>query len=191
MCAQSHSMPPTCSIWYGNPHTTEAIDTCTRDICWCRGSSFSIIYHLFILLAFLIILSLFTHTSIMTLFIPYVPHIRVCPSSLSPSSFIQLYIRYCSLAHHASVAISFILSNPFICVHAHARAYIHTYITLFGVSFAKLDANEVGLDYSANSLTVDLTQLYSPGVQFLGLGHSFIKFPTVISWAIIASLTSA
>lgn len=52
--------------------------------------------------------------------------------------------------------------------------------TLFGVSFAKLDANEVGLDYSANSLTLDLTQLYSPGVQFLGLGHSFIKFPTTI-----------
>jgi len=30
------------------------------------------------------------------------------------------------------------------------------------------------------SLTIDLTKLYSPGVQFLGVGHSFIKFPTNI-----------
>jgi len=51
---------------------------------------------------------------------------------------------------------------------------------LIGVSFSKLDANEVGLDYSSNSLTIDMTQLYSPGVQFLGVGHSFIKFPTNI-----------
>jgi len=51
---------------------------------------------------------------------------------------------------------------------------------LIGVSFSKLDANEVGLDYSANSLTIDTSQLYSPGVQFLGVGHEFIKFPTNI-----------
>jgi len=53
-------------------------------------------------------------------------------------------------------------------------------IVLISVSFSKLDANEVGLDYSANSLTIDTTQLYQPGVQFLGVGHSFIKFPTNI-----------
>jgi hypothetical protein len=50
---------------------------------------------------------------------------------------------------------------------------------LIGVSFSKLEPNEVGLDYSANSLTIDTGQLYQSGVTFLGVGHSFIKFPTV------------
>jgi SPFH domain / Band 7 family len=48
---------------------------------------------------------------------------------------------------------------------------------LIGFSFSKLDGNEVGLDYSANSLTLDTSQVYSAGVHFLGVGHRFIKFP--------------
>jgi len=52
---------------------------------------------------------------------------------------------------------------------------------LLGFSFRKLDANEVGLDYSANSLTIDYSQLYDSGVYFLGVGHSFIKFPRSVN----------
>jgi len=51
---------------------------------------------------------------------------------------------------------------------------------LIGYSFRKLDANEVGLDYSANSLTIDMTQLYEAGVHFLGVGHSFYKFSKAV-----------
>lgn len=52
--------------------------------------------------------------------------------------------------------------------------------TLIGVSFSKLDANDMGLNYSANSLTIDTTKVYTSGVHFLGLGHSFIVFPRTI-----------
>lgn len=48
---------------------------------------------------------------------------------------------------------------------------------LVGVSFNKLGPNELGLDYSANSLTIDYDKLYTGGVHFLGVGHSFIIFP--------------
>jgi hypothetical protein len=42
---------------------------------------------------------------------------------------------------------------------------------LIGYSFRRLEANEVGLNYSANSLTIDLTTTYLAGVHFLGVGH--------------------
>jgi len=48
---------------------------------------------------------------------------------------------------------------------------------LIGLGFSKLEVNEVGLDYSANSLTVDLSKLYSNGMYFLGVGHYFIRYP--------------
>jgi regulator of protease activity HflC (stomatin/prohibitin superfamily) len=48
---------------------------------------------------------------------------------------------------------------------------------LLGYSFRKLEANEVGLNYSANSLTIEMDKLYESGVHFLGVGHSFFKFP--------------
>lgn len=48
--------------------------------------------------------------------------------------------------------------------------------TLVGVSFSKLSANEVGLDYSGTSLTLDTSKLYESGIHFLGVAHSFIKF---------------
>mmetsp|Transcript_38727 Transcript_38727/g.37072 ORF Transcript_38727/g.37072 Transcript_38727/m.37072 type:complete len:107 (+) Transcript_38727:18-338(+) len=46
-------------------------------------------------------------------------------------------------------------------------------------SFASLDAYEYGLDYSSITKTID-DQLYLPGYHFLGFGHSFIKYPSVV-----------
>lgn len=44
-------------------------------------------------------------------------------------------------------------------------------------SIKSLEPNELGLDYSANSLTIDTTQLYTAGVHYLGVGHSWISYP--------------
>jgi len=52
--------------------------------------------------------------------------------------------------------------------------------SLVGSSFASLGANDVGLDYSHNSLTIDTSTLYQGGVQFIGVGHSFITFPKTL-----------
>jgi len=52
-------------------------------------------------------------------------------------------------------------------------------IVLFSVSFASLQATEVGLDYNHNTKHVD-TNVYSSGLYMLGLGHTFIKFPTTL-----------
>jgi hypothetical protein len=51
---------------------------------------------------------------------------------------------------------------------------------LIGFSFRKLDANEVGINFSANSQTLDYTKLYDGGTYFVGLGHSFYKFPKTV-----------
>lgn len=49
---------------------------------------------------------------------------------------------------------------------------------LVGIGFARLDSTEVGLDYSANSLSIDFeAELYETGLYFLGPGHDFLKFP--------------
>lgn len=50
-------------------------------------------------------------------------------------------------------------------------------IILVALGFSKLSVNEVGIDYSANSLTLNTNKLYSNGIHFLGVGHSFIKYP--------------
>jgi len=52
--------------------------------------------------------------------------------------------------------------------------------SLVGKSFSSLGANDVGLDYSHNSLTIDTSTLYQGGVTFLGVGHSFITFPKTL-----------
>jgi len=52
-------------------------------------------------------------------------------------------------------------------------------IILFSVSFASLQATQVGLDYNHNTKHVD-TKVYENGLYMLGLGHSFIKFPTTL-----------
>jgi len=52
-------------------------------------------------------------------------------------------------------------------------------IVLFSVSFASLQATEVGLDYNHNTKHVD-TVVYTSGLYMLGLGHTFIKFPTTL-----------
>lgn len=50
--------------------------------------------------------------------------------------------------------------------------------SLVGIGFSRLEANEMGLDYSANSLSIDLAApLYDTGLFFLGPGHEFLKFP--------------
>lgn len=50
-------------------------------------------------------------------------------------------------------------------------------VILVILGFQKLEVNEVGIDYSANSLTINTDKLYSNGIYFIGVGHSFIKFP--------------
>lgn len=50
---------------------------------------------------------------------------------------------------------------------------------LLGVSFSVLEPNEVGLEYNANTLKL-YTELYRGGRYFLGVGHSFVKFPTTM-----------
>jgi len=52
-------------------------------------------------------------------------------------------------------------------------------IILFSVSFASLQATEVGLDYNHNTKHVD-NKVYENGLYMLGLGHSFIKFSTTL-----------
>lgn len=55
-------------------------------------------------------------------------------------------------------------------------------IVLVSISFSSLEPNEVGLDYSANSLTISSNngELYTSGRTFLGVGHSFLKFPKAV-----------
>ena len=48
------------------------------------------------------------------------------------------------------------------------------------MSFSSLPTVEYGLDYNAITLTVDNKTYDSAGLYFLGLGHSFIKFPRTI-----------
>mmetsp|Transcript_29290 Transcript_29290/g.38503 ORF Transcript_29290/g.38503 Transcript_29290/m.38503 type:complete len:319 (+) Transcript_29290:67-1023(+) len=54
-----------------------------------------------------------------------------------------------------------------------------TISTLIGLSFAVLAPNYVGFDYNGVQINVDETNLYEEGRYFLGLGHSFIRFPTL------------
>lgn len=53
-------------------------------------------------------------------------------------------------------------------------------IIMIAVSFASLPTVEYGLDYNAITMTVDNTTYTQAGLYFLGLGHSFIKFPRVV-----------
>eukprot|EP00457_Paulinella_chromatophora_P008746 gb/GEZN01008790.1/.p1 GENE.gb/GEZN01008790.1/~~gb/GEZN01008790.1/.p1 ORF type:complete len:387 (-),score=78.05 gb/GEZN01008790.1/:161-1321(-) len=50
-------------------------------------------------------------------------------------------------------------------------------IILVLTGLKKLDATEVGLRYSANSMTLDTTTLYTAGLKMIGPGNKFIKFP--------------
>lgn len=52
-------------------------------------------------------------------------------------------------------------------------------IVMFACSFSTLDATQVGLDYSSISKSVS-TEVYTSGLHFLGLGHSFIAYPTTL-----------
>lgn len=52
-------------------------------------------------------------------------------------------------------------------------------LILILTSFRTLEVNEIGLDYSGITKTID-KQLYTSGIHFLGVGHSFIKYPTTV-----------
>lgn len=52
-------------------------------------------------------------------------------------------------------------------------------LILILTSFRTLEVNEIGLDYSGITKSID-TQLYTSGIHFLGVGHSFIKYPTTV-----------
>jgi SPFH domain / Band 7 family len=54
-----------------------------------------------------------------------------------------------------------------------------TAIVLVILGFASLDPTEWGLDYSWISKTVD-PQVKENGLYFIGIGHSFYKFPKVV-----------
>jgi len=49
-------------------------------------------------------------------------------------------------------------------------------VALLAFSFDSLEYNEYGLDYASISKTIDPTP-YTSGIHYLGLGHSFIRFP--------------
>jgi len=51
-----------------------------------------------------------------------------------------------------------------------------TIIVVIAVSFAKLEAYEVGLEYNPNTVKINEGKLYTEGIHFLGPGHYFIKF---------------
>lgn len=55
-----------------------------------------------------------------------------------------------------------------------------TLIILLSLSFSSLDVNEYGLDYSSISKTIS-TDPYTAGIYFLGIGHSFKKYPRTVS----------
>lgn len=52
-------------------------------------------------------------------------------------------------------------------------------IVLIVISFSSVGVAEYGLDYSGISKTID-KQIYNPGLHWLGLGHSFITFPSTV-----------
>jgi hypothetical protein len=47
------------------------------------------------------------------------------------------------------------------------------------LGFSVLEATEYGLDYSWVSKNVD-RKIYENGLHFLGIGHSFIRFPKMV-----------
>jgi len=53
-----------------------------------------------------------------------------------------------------------------------------TTIVLFALSFDTIDVCEMGIKYNANLVTIDEDGIYNNGRYFLGLGLSFIIFPT-------------
>jgi regulator of protease activity HflC (stomatin/prohibitin superfamily) len=50
---------------------------------------------------------------------------------------------------------------------------------LIVTSFSQLEVNEVGLDYSGITKTID-KNIFTAGIHFLGVAHSFIKFPITV-----------
>lgn len=53
-------------------------------------------------------------------------------------------------------------------------------VILVALGFQKLQPNQLGLDYSGNSLTLDTKKLYQAGIHFLGVGHDFIYYPKAV-----------
>jgi len=49
-------------------------------------------------------------------------------------------------------------------------------IVLIAIGCQQLGANEVGLDYSGVTLTIDTSQLYDSGLHFLGPNHKFLVY---------------
>ena len=52
-------------------------------------------------------------------------------------------------------------------------------IIMLSTSFSQLHATQYGLDYDHIFETVD-TYVYTGGLHFLGIGHSFVKFPNTV-----------
>ncbi len=52
-----------------------------------------------------------------------------------------------------------------------------TTVILVSTSLHSLSYTEQGLDYSSISKTV-ANEIYGPGIHFLGVGHSFITYPS-------------
>lgn len=52
-------------------------------------------------------------------------------------------------------------------------------VILIASSLSSLEVNEYGLDYSGITKTIDV-QIYGAGIHFLGVAHSFIRFPSTV-----------
>jgi len=69
----------------------------------------------------------------------------------------------------------------FVCLGVCCCLLFTTSVILFAVSFGTLDVDEMGIKYNANLLTIDEEKgAYSNGRYFLGLGLSFVKFPSTL-----------
>lgn len=69
------------------------------------------------------------------------------------------------------------VSGPWIACGCTSCVLLIIGLILLILGWSRLEVNEVGIDYSANSLTIDTSKLYSNGLHFIGVGHSFIKYP--------------
>jgi regulator of protease activity HflC (stomatin/prohibitin superfamily) len=69
----------------------------------------------------------------------------------------------------------------FVCLAVCCCLLFTTSVILFAVSFGTLDVDEMGIQYNKNFLTIDEEHgAYSNGRYFLGLGSTFIRYPSTL-----------
>ena len=62
-------------------------------------------------------------------------------------------------------------------------------IVMIVCSFSQLHSTQYGLDYDHIYETID-THVYTGGLHFLGLGHSFVTFPNTVQSVVYSQVTT-